>query len=355
MTGALRILAGPAALSRIKRDGFELDTVKVFAGASGGAKWLVLYGLDLFLAEHFFPRRVSPLHFLGSSIGSWRAAAHAQADPVQAIKRLAENYIHYIYRKGDGPAEMSPRSRAMLRASLGDNGGSQALSHPTHRLHLLAGRSRGVMASERRWLLGSLLVLAAGLNALSRTSLGWFFDRVVFSDPRDPPPFDHLDGFGTSFTPLSTENFFDALMGSGSIPLITHGVQDIPGAPAGSYRDGGIIDYHLDLDFGVEEGFVLMPHFYSTITPGWFDKTLGNRRARLERFDNVVLLAPSSKFVASLPHGKIPDRRDFGNFTDDERTRAWRTCMRQSECLAEEFEQSLSHAGLADKVEPFTI
>ena len=54
-------------------------------------------------------------------------------------------------------------------------------------------------------------------------------------------------------------------MATASIPLVLEGVPDIPDAPAGTYWDGGIIDYHLHLPYPRAEGLVLYPHFQPTL------------------------------------------------------------------------------------------
>lgn len=48
--------------------------------------------------------------------------------------------------------------------------------------------------------------------------------------------------------------------------------------------------------------------------------------------ENVVLVAPSDKFVLSLPMGKIPDRKDFYTFRgkDKERQDYWRTVLKEN-------------------------
>jgi hypothetical protein len=57
LSPALRILAGPTALRSLREHGFQPDAFTVMAGASGGAKWLVLGGLDRALATHFVAGR----------------------------------------------------------------------------------------------------------------------------------------------------------------------------------------------------------------------------------------------------------------------------------------------------------
>ena len=95
MSSALSLRAGPDALRIIRERGLRAEDVDVVPGASGGAKWLVLAGLDRFLFGEFFQApRARPLHLIGSSIGSWRMAAFAQRDPVAALERAHQAYIY---------------------------------------------------------------------------------------------------------------------------------------------------------------------------------------------------------------------------------------------------------------------
>ncbi len=86
------------------------------------------------------------------------------------------------------------------------------------------------------------------------------------------------DDFATHYQALNEQNVASWLLASASIPGVMSAIRDIPDAPVGSYRDGGLIDYHLDLPFQ-SQGIVLYPHFTDSITPGWFDKMLKNRKA----------------------------------------------------------------------------
>jgi len=85
---------------------------------------------------------------------------------------------------------------------------------------------------------------------------------------------------------------------------------------------------------------VLYPHFQKTLVPGWLDKALRHRHRASERLANVVVLAPSAEWIATLPNAKLPDRSDFKAYIDDDRARmaAWRTAVRESARLADEFE-----------------
>ena len=117
------------------------------------------------------------------------------------------------------------------------------------------------------------------------------------------------------------------------------GVDRIPGAPSGVYRDGGVIDYHLDLPFSGSQGIVLFPHYMTRIIPGWLDKGLAWRKPVSANLDRVLMVAPSKGFVRSLPLGKISDRNDFYRFAgaDRERMDYWHAVVSRGRLLAEEF------------------
>src|ERR687894_1235150 len=92
---SLTLRAGPDALALLRERGLRADDVDVLPGASGGAKWLALAGLDCFLFGEFLREpRARPLHCIGSSIGSWRMACLAQRDPVAALERGHHAYVH---------------------------------------------------------------------------------------------------------------------------------------------------------------------------------------------------------------------------------------------------------------------
>lgn len=198
------------------------------------------------------------------------------------------------------------------------------------------------------------LVLAALANAVHRKTLCWQMERVIFHTAGDASPFRMLNDFPTRHLALSSQNLRAALLASGSIPLVLEGVK-VPGAPDGTYRDGGMIDYHLDLDYNASGGLVLYPHFYSHITPGWFDKSLPWRRANARNLERVVMLAPGEEFIAGLPGGKVPDRKDFYRYSHAERIRVWRAVAAASERLGEEFAELQASGRWMDRIEPLLI
>lgn len=336
---ALRVIAGDRARAHIEDYGLSADAIRVMVGASGGPKWLCLAALDEYLFGTFFAGRNKPLDLLGSSSGAWRFACFAQADPVAASRRFRDAYHHLRFPDDSGRDEITRVSRSMLDAAFpAAENEQQVIDNDTIRLNCIVNRAHGVAAGKHPLTQAAGMGLTAFANAFSRRSLGWFFHRVLFHNPHGRPPFSGLRDLPTEEVPLSVGNLRDALMASGSIPMVLHPINEIAGAGPGPFYDGGITDYHFDIPF-TDEGLVLYPHFYPRITPGWFDKKLWWRRPDARHYDNVVLLCPSEEWVAKLPHGRIPDRRDFQRLSDEERKRAWGEAIARSEELVEDFQR----------------
>ena len=115
---SLSLYAGPRALQQVRANGLQAEQFKVLAGASGGPKWFVLYGLDRYLFGEFFANRVDGLATLGSSAGAWRLACLASADPVGSIDRLASLYSREQYSAKPTVAEVTDKARVMLHRVL---------------------------------------------------------------------------------------------------------------------------------------------------------------------------------------------------------------------------------------------
>jgi hypothetical protein len=221
------------------------------------------------------------------------------------------------------------------------------------RISFLANKCKGLLKSENLLLQGLGMALAAGANRWNRNGLGRFFERALFCAPGEDPPFASMRQFPMETHRLTPSNFKQALLSAGSIPMAMEGVSGIAGVP-GVFRDGGILDYHLDLPFLPDgDGLVLYPHFYEHITPGWFDKSL-HRRPDEKNMENVVLIAPSNRFVASLPFGKIPDRKDFRTFfrRDKERMDYWNRVVERNEELGHEFFEAMESGRIGEVVHP---
>lgn len=339
MPDNLTFFAGDKALAIVKEEGLQPERVRIIAGAAGGPKWLVLNHLDRAIFSQWLQSRVSPLFLIGSSIGAWRFAAVATEQPIDAIENFQTAYIHQSYQSKPTPKQVSHTSAAVLDAYLNDKGILEALNNPYIRLNIMAVRSKMLVSSDKKTLLALGLAAAFTANFISRNLLKYFFERALFYDPRHPLPFYDMGQFPINKTPLNEANIKHALMASGSIPLVMSGIKNIPGAAQGMYRDGGILDYHMELPFPRDDEIVLFPHYMDRIIPGWMDKKLAWRKPSRRNMDNVVLVSPSRKFVEQLPYKKIPDRNDFYLFKGRQRDRIsyWNMVVDQSQLLGEEF------------------
>lgn len=348
---ALRFKAGPAAYKDIKKRGFSEERIGTIAGASGGAKWLVLSQLDRVITERILPKLSGPVHLIGSSIGAWRFCCYAQSSPRNAIERFESAYLEQTYSDQPDVAEITSKSREILEALLGESGPQDIINHRLFRTHVMTVRSRLFTSSESRPLLAGGLLAAAASNFVSRKSLGIFFRRSLFYDPRDLPPFYNASGFPLDRIRLTETNFVDAVLASAAIPLVLQGVRNIDGAPEGVYRDGGIIDYHLDLPLSDPDRLTLFPHFFEQLIPGWFDKKLAWRRPDRKHTDRTILIFPSAEFIHRLPNSKIPDRSDFTTMSPELRVKVWRSAVAACEQLAEELNDVLDKGQLPARLE----
>ncbi len=179
-----------------------------------------------------------------------------------------------------------------------------------------------------------------------------FFSRALFFDARDLPPFYNASGFPMERIRLNEQNLLDAVTASGSIPMVMNGVRGIAGAPQGTYRDGGILDYHLDLPTSDPDRLTLFPHFFDWLKPGWFDRQLPWRKHNPVHTDRTILICPSPEFIGGLPNGKVPDRTDFVNFSTEERMRMWKTAVSQCRAMADELNDVLDKGQLAARLQP---
>jgi hypothetical protein len=354
MASSLSIRAGSAALRIIRERGLRPEDVDVFPGASGGAKWLSIAGLDRYLFGEFFRApRTRPMHLIGSSIGSWRMACLAQRDPLAALERGHHGYIYdQRYSPHPRPREVTGVLSGILDNMLGPSGVEEILSHPWAKVHVITAMGTGFAASDRRWSLLTALAIAATANFVSRRYLSLQMKRYVFHSAGTDTPFLNLSDLPTTHLPLTRENLRAVLLASASIPLVLEGV-NIPGRGKEVHWDGGVIDYHLDLDFGAGEGIVLYPHFFDHIIPGWFDKAIKWRRGTALNFERVLLVAPSQEFVASLPGKKIPDRKDFYSMPEGERMKRWQIVNEASDRLGDELRDLVTTGRLADHVKPW--
>ncbi|RMF14601.1 MAG: patatin-like phospholipase family protein [Alphaproteobacteria bacterium] len=345
-----------ARRSIIEAGGLKPGMIAGMLGASGGPKWLVLRWIDEVVARRLLLLNKRPVTLIGSSIGSWRLACHAHPDPLEAFARFADSYLSYRYEAGDDRRKVTVDSRSILDPVFTAEERA-AMFAGSRRLAIVTARGRGPLGRVGGPMLAAGLLALAAANALSRRHIRHFVERVVFADPRVetlqfPGP------FTTRRAPLAPDVLADALMASGAIPFVLEPVRDPPGAPAGTYWDGGLVDYHfappphLELDETTGPGILLYPHFRGDLVPGWFDKPWVSRHSHPAHFDDLLLFAPSPSFVARLPHGKIPDRGDFKLLPDnDERLAYWRLVLDEARRLGDALEFLLEGDALARRLE----
>lgn len=339
---AFTLHAGPLARAHVQAHGLMPSDVRCVPAAAGGPKGLSLLPLDrrLFGRDGWFARAqpataTEPLHLIGASIGAWRLLCAAQVDPDAALARLHDGYLAQRFRRKPPPSEVSAQSRMLARSLLAD--GRMPTLRAGVTLSVIATRARGALQGRQS---PTAFMRAAATNLAGRRHLGAHMERVVFSSSDTDFPPAGCDAFGCQRVRLTDANVEDALLASGSIPLIFAPVRNPAGAPAGDYWDGGVIDYHLLLPYRHLGGVVLYPHFVPYVTAGWLDKYLPWRRhARAHHWlDTMLLIAPSPAFLASLPNRKLPDRNDFARYGADQdgRERDWRRAVAECERLADE-------------------
>ncbi len=334
----LLLRAGPGAAQHIRELGVAPYDIACIPAAAGGPKGLALLPLDKLLHREWL-HDLAPIELIGASIGAWRMAALSLPDPVRALERLQHCYVReQNYTEHPTPAEVAVACRRIAHDVLG---GQPLRPRPGVSLTIVTSRARGALAGTESKLAFGRAVLS---NAISRHRLATHLERVVFTSG---PSFlaEPFDAFGLQVVPLRDENCEDALVASGTIPLVCSPVQDIAGAPAGNYWDGALVDYHLCVPYGrltragSRRRIVLYPHFNDYVTAGWLDKHLPWRRTTRGHpwLEDMLLIAPSPAFLDTLPNRKLPDRKDFYRYGQDHaaRIRDWERAIAECERFAE--------------------
>ena len=350
------IHAGPKALAHLREHGLRAQDIAIIPAAAGGPKGLIFQKLDQWMFGDWLPSAVRERTLIGVSIGAWRMAAACQADPQSAFERLGELYAGQTYPRKPSAEYVTQTCKDVLSGIVTGHE-HEILNHPHYRLHIVTVRGRGLLhASRSRFGVAAAFGLAALGNLVARSQLANHLKRVIIGDTRDPVFWlkARFDAFDTEFAALSEDNLAAALLASGTLPFTMQPVRDIPGAPPGTYWDGGLIDYHLALPYSrvagkPEGGLVLYPHFVPRIVPGWFDKPLPWRHAARGSgrnwLDNLILVSPSREFLATLSGGKLPDRKDFHDdgLDHDARIRNWKLSIGEGERIRDAL------AGFAEK------
>lgn len=343
---SIEIFAGAKALSHIQEQGFSPQDIQLMVGASGGPKWLMLSRLDQYLAEHFLPQASQPISLVGSSIGSWRMACHAQQDPLATFKQFESIYLNQRY-KTLSPAEITTFVDKVLEALFDDEKANHIVSNPTRKLHVVAVRNRLLMNGRHNLSQAMGLLAAATGNLFSTKIVEALYPRVLISQHASHSPYYERP----EVIELGVHNLRQALVASGAIPMALEPIK-VAGGKDRWHWDGGMVDYHFAGPFNAKDGLVFYPHFFPKIVPGWFDKAIPWRKAKAKNYENVVMLAPSHDFISKLPYGKIPDRKDFTKLSDDEREQYWNTVLKATDGMVEDFHMKLEKDNLASTVRP---
>lgn len=343
----LQILAGKKALAEIKQHGLRPERIKLMIGASGGPKWLMLSRLDQYLSEHFLPQAKQSISLLGSSIGSWRMACYAQQDPLSSFKEFEQLYTHQRYSQKLEPQEISEYIDAILSQLFSPPRAEFIASNPSRKLHIVAVRNRKLLNGRSKFAQGVGILSAATGNLLSTKIVEALYPRVIISPQKSTAPyFNQPESIA-----LTADNLSPALIASGAIPLVLE-PSKVEGGKDRWHWDGGLVDYHFSGPFHADDGLVLYPHYAPKIIPGWLDKAIPWRKAKAQNYDNVVMLVPSEDFIARLPYGKIPCRKDFVNLSNEERETYWQTVLTATDELVRELAEALNKDGARSATMP---
>lgn len=360
----LRYRVGPAARRRLRERGLGAHSVGVLVGPASGPKWLALYGIDrALLASDLIPTATKtnaedgdaapPRRQLlvGASAGAWRMLAFASRDPETRHDALLEGYVGKVFERGVTADTVSRAYDRMVGELFDAADVEQILHHPRFDVAAHAVRVRrpwpvGLRAGQWAW-----LGAAAVANFVHPAGLDGVAERVLFHS--------RPEAFGGELrgrlVPWHDDAFHAVAMATASVPLALLPVHDPPHAPPGVYVDGGVTDYHLATRYlgDDDDRVVLFPHYQERIAPGWFDKHLERRRAGPDLANDLLQIHPTDEWIASLPGGRPPDRRDFDELVDqpEERIRRWRDAIRRSEALGEELLDDLETGRWEEKLE----
>ena len=400
-TSAISVKLGARARAQIERGGLRPADITCIPAAAGGPKGLALIPLDRWLFGDWFARAQHAPTLIGASIGAWRMAAAAQSNPAAALDELTRTYIEdQVYSAHPPPTEVAKLIRLLARSPFVGGPGAGGLWSPRAEvsLRVVTARAAGALHHNASRL---AFAKASVANFIARPRLAKHLRRVVFTagpvstvdamlagaDPglgsdtysdtysdtlsathsaihsgteRNTGSTAGFDAFGAEQVALTAANAEEALLGSGSIPLICDPVKVADTAthmPPGWYWDGGLIDYHLYYPYHQLDGLVLYPHFIDSLIPGWLDKFVPWRKQGTASrsgsggnsggsgnsggnawLSNMILISPSREFLRTLPNGKLPDRNDFYRYGLDHARRItdWKRAVAECGRFAEQ-------------------
>ena len=270
----------------------------------------------------------------------------------EAYDELEHEYIHQRFVGKPTPEAVSQKCESYLQRVFTPERLNFALeSSPFH-----ANFTTAIFPREfpkPRHVFTSLLGLPI-LNAIDRNLMRAVFQRGLFSagpHPAHSPLKVHpsWDNYPTRQVTLTPRNFVPALLASGSIPFVLAGVSAIPGAGPGHHVDGGLLDYHFEVE---TDGPVLYPHFSHDPLPGWMDRFPPFRRLSQRARSQLCLIVPSQEQLAKYPGNFYPGRVDFQRLSNDERIRRWSITAEQNQEMERELTTCLEADDLVNISEP---
>lgn len=350
----LVLRAGKTAYQKIKEKGLSPEDIYGVVAAAGGPKWFTTYGLVRYLLADFLLSADQELHFLGASVGSWQMATALAKEPGEALDRLRHAYASSQYAS-DSPsrAEISEVCHQIIKASI-DGDLDHILSHKTRSLTIITARGKGWLAADSDIKKGMGFAFGFLSNAIRRQHLNKVSERVVLHHGNELIYNEDQDIIATTKVKLDRSNLIPALRASGTIPYMMQPLKDLPGAPSGTYWDGGFTDYHISLPY--KRGIVLHPHFLPYVLQGWMDKKLPYQRAApAALMDHVLLITPSNSYIETLPRKQISDMKDFKFYglDQDTRTRYWLEISNRSLELGEELRDLCRTGKIAEVIQPY--
>jgi len=331
----LKVKAGKNIHSKLTQTGLNLEDIKIWAGAAGGPKWIILFELDKYLTKNYFNLATNPITHIGGSIGAWRATCYSLDQPTKAIERLGYEYINQSYDSYPTTDEVSQKIKQIIYNSIGDEGIKQILNPKNKYLNILSSKvnfkTLGQSDLKLKYNFGKLALA----YLVHRKTINHFAERTIFSNSDESILKE--DGIKTRVIKLDNQNIAKALISTGSIPLKMNPVI----IDEAEYWDGGLVDYHLDMNYKLKDEIVFYPHFFSEIKPGWFDKF--NRYRKSQYHHNTLLLYPSQEFIKRLPNQKLTDLKDFTTYMDDtkKRIKVWNQAAEMGKHLVDDFVQLL--------------
>lgn len=344
---AIQLYAGNKAFNEIRQHGLQPQRIKMMVGASGGPKWLMLSRLDQYISGQFLANTDHEISLIGSSIGAWRMALYAQENPQQSFEEFEHLYMHQRYPMPLKSKDISLFVDKVLGQLFTEIRTDAVVNNHLRKLNVVAVRNRRLLSSKKPLMQGLNLASAITSNLVSPGLMEKVFPRVLISPDHAPAPYN----LNAEKITLNQGNLRQSLTASAAIPIALQ-PSKIAGSKDRWHWDGGIVDYHFSGPFNVDDGLVFYPHFSPNLIPGWFDKSLPWRKVKARDYDNVVVLTPSKEFIAKLPYGKIPDRKDFNQLSDNERENFWSQVLRATDQLVDEFHNMICKDGGASAVRP---